>query len=74
MPYTTTDLAAIDRAIASGVRSVTIGSDTVIYNTGDSLMRARQTIINDINRAAAQATKTQRPKARYIVQTGRGYE
>lgn len=66
---------ALNQAIADGVRSVTIGGQTTIYNTTDSLMRARddaQTRLNAQNaRAEPQSTK-QRGRT-YLHYAGRGY-
>jgi hypothetical protein len=74
MSFTQADLTRIDRAIASGARSVTIGDNTVIYNTGDSLIRQRQLIVAELNAAAAATAGKTREKQRYLYQSGRGYD
>lgn len=60
----------LNDAIASGARSVTLGGQTITYNTTDSLIKARDDAIKQLN-----ATK---PKSRfrqtYLYQSGRGYD
>lgn len=73
MAFTTSDLTKIERAIASGARSVTLGDSTVIFNTGDSLIRARELMIKELNAASDALAPVRRSKQRYLVQTGRGY-
>jgi len=41
MAYTEHDLAALDRAIASGRRTVSIADRSVTYNSFNELLRAR---------------------------------
>lgn len=42
-------LELLNNAIARGVRSVTIGGQTVIYNTTDSLVKARDDVQKQLN-------------------------
>ncbi len=44
MAFTQTDLDAIDRAIASGELSVSVGERRVIYRSMDELMAARSLV------------------------------
>jgi len=66
-----TNVKSLNAAIASGARSVTLGGQTVTYNTTDSLIKARndqQALLN-----AALATK-RRPRQMYLYQAGRGLD
>ena len=62
---------SLNRAIASGARSVTLGGQTILYNTSDSLIRARDDRLAELN--ALRATK-RRPRQTYLFQNGRGYD
>lgn len=64
-----TQIAALNDAIAAGVRSVTLGGQTVIYNTTDSLIAARNDLQNQLNEAVAGP----RPRQYQAVYGGRGY-
>ena len=73
MAVTQADLDNLNAAIASGVRSVTLGGQTVIYNTTESLIKAR----NDLQaQLAAQnaAQNAARPRQSYAFYAGRGYD
>ena len=65
------DLAALNTAIRSGVRSVTLGGQTVIYNTTDSLIKARNDVQASLNAAVVD---TPRSRQSYAVYSGRGYD
>jgi hypothetical protein len=69
MAVTQTDIDNLNAAIASGARSVTIGGQTVIYNTTESLIKAR----NDLQTQLKQQTQTRRKKQSYLFHAGRGY-
>lgn len=72
MAYTQQDLENIERAIADGVRSVTIGGQTTIFNTTDSLIRARDHIRDEL---LAEAQRAQRRSRRTMLyHAGRGYD
>ena len=77
MAVTQADVDALNRAIADGVRSVTIGGETTIYNTTDSLIRARDDMVRQLAAldAAAAAAAGQRVRGRrtYLHYAGRGY-
>lgn len=74
MAVTQSDVDALNRAIADGVRSVTIGGETTIYNTTDSLIRARDDMARQL--AAQNAVAAGRPKPRRTLWffAGRGYD
>lgn len=65
------NIDALNRAIATGTRSVTLGGQTVIYNTSESLMKARDDQQRQLNALTAQTNR--RPKQSYLFQNGRGY-
>lgn len=74
MALTQRDLDELNKAIASGVRSVTIGGETTIYNTTDSLIRARDDMVRQLAEQNA-ATSGVRPNRRtYLYHGGRGYD
>jgi hypothetical protein len=64
------NIAALNSAIAKGVRSVTIGGQTVIYNTTESLIKARDDAQDQLT--AALPRRTRRRQAA-LFQNGRGY-
>lgn len=66
-----TNVKSLNAAIASGARSVTLGGQTITYNTTASLIAARDDQIAQLN--AASATK-RRSKQTYLFQSGRGYD
>jgi len=69
MAVTQADIDALNKAIASGARSVTLGGQTIIYNTTESLIKARDDLQKQLN---AQTTP-RRSKQVYLFQNGRGY-
>lgn len=70
MTVTQADIDNLNAAIASGARSVTLGGQTVIYNTTDSLIKARNDLRNELS---AQARAQRRQRQTYLYQDGRGY-
>lgn len=70
MAVTQSDIDNLNAAIASGARSVTVGGQTLIYNTTDSLITARNDLQNQLNK---QNQVARRPKQTYLFQNGRGY-
>lgn len=74
MAVTQADIDALNSAIKAGVRSVTIGGQTVIYNTTESLIKARNDMQATLNAQNAQATGKRRHKQMVLVQVNRGYE
>lgn len=73
MAVTQADIDALNEAIASGVRSVTIGGVTTIFNTTDSLIRARNDLQAQLNALTAQTTGKRKVKQTLLFQNGRGY-
>lgn len=71
MAVTQADIDNLNAAIAAGVRSVTVGGQTVIYGTSESLIKARDDLKNQL---AAQTATTQRPRQSYAFYAGRGYD
>lgn len=70
MAVTQSDIDNLNAAIASGVRSATVGGQTVIYNTTDSLIKAR----NDLQAQLTAVLETPRaPRQTYAYFGGRDY-
>lgn len=68
MAVTQTDIDNLNAAIASGARSVTLGGQTVTYNTTASLIEARNDLQKQLN-----ATR-RKPRTRQLIYGGRGYQ
>lgn len=71
MAVTQADIDNLNAAIASGARSVTLGGQTLIYNTTESLIKARDDMAKQL---AAQTAAAQRPRQSYAFYAGRGYD
>jgi len=63
-------ISSLNQSIASGVRSATVGGQTVTYNTAASLIAAR----DDFQRQLNGLTGNRRPSQFYGFQNGRGYD
>lgn len=73
MAVTQADVDALNRAIADGVRSVTIGGETTTYGTIESLIKARDDMRRELA-AQTAATAGKRPRRRTLwFFAGRGY-
>lgn len=70
---TQTDIDALTAAIAKGVRSVTVGGQTVIYNTTESLIKARDDMQALLSAQANQAAPQRRHKQVLLFQVDRGF-
>lgn len=70
---TQADIDSLNRAIASGTRSVTIGGQTVVYNTTESLIKARNDAQTQLNAQTAQLTGKRRSKQTLLYQASRGF-
>lgn len=70
MAVTQADLDNLNAAIASGVRSTTLGGQTVLFNTTESLIKARNDLAAQL---AAQTNAARRPRQSYAFYSGRGY-
>ena len=69
MAVTQSDIDNLNTALATGVRSATVGGQTVTYGTVDALIKAR----NDLQRQLTAVTlPTPRPRQTYVVYAGRG--
>lgn len=73
MPVTQADIDSLNQAIADGVRSVTIGGETTIYNTTDSLIKARDDMRRELQMATAAETGQRRSRRTLVTYAGRGY-
>lgn len=73
MAVTQQDIENLNAAIASGARSVTLGGQTVIYNTTESLIKARDDLLRQMHADAAVTAGKRRPKQSYAVYAGRDY-
>lgn len=67
-------VASLNQMIADGVRQVTIGDQTITYNTTDSLIRARDDARDQLT-AMLQSTAGAggSPRQTQLVYSGRGY-
>lgn len=74
MAVTQQDVDNLNKAIASGARSVTIGGQTVIYNTTESLIKARNDMQAQLNAANGQTQSPRRHKQTQLYYGGRGYD
>lgn len=69
MAVSQSDIDNLNTALASGVRSATVGGQTVTYGTVDALIKAR----NDLERQLRAASFVEpRPRQSYVVYAGRG--
>lgn len=71
MAVTQQDVDNLNAAIAAGVRQATIGGQTVLYQTTDSLIKARDDMRDQLK---AQAGGQKRSRQMQAVHAGRGYE
>lgn len=71
MAVTQADIDNLNAAIASGTRQVTIGGQTVLYQTTESLIKARDDLQKELNKQAAGTTRRSRQLSAYYA--GRGY-
>jgi len=63
----------LTKAIGSGVRSVTLGGQTITYNTSASLIEARDNMVKQIQKQEAAAAPNKRSRQSYAVYGGRDY-
>lgn len=74
MAVTQSDIDALNTAIADGVRSVTINGQTTIYNTTDSLIKARDDMRNELARQEAASSGRRYNRRTLLHYAGRGYQ
>lgn len=68
---TQTDIDSLNAAIASGARSVTLGGQTITYNTTASLIQARDDLLKQLKK---QTATKRRSRQTYLFQDGRGLD
>lgn len=74
MPVTQQDIDTLNLAIRDGVRQVTLGGQTITYNTTASLIQARDDMQTQFNAQQAREA-ARRPNGRTLLYYGgRGYE
>lgn len=72
MPVSQSDIDNLNAAIAAGVRQATIGGQTVLYQTTESLIKARDDMKAELNKVNGGGVKRSRQISAY--HAGRGYE
>lgn len=73
MPFTSTDLANVDAAIASGELAVEVNGKRITYRSVDDLIKARAAILGEIAATgSASAGGTRRGAFRVTFTTARG--
>jgi hypothetical protein len=72
MPFTSSDLANVDAAIASGELAVEVNGKRITYRSVDELKEARTLILGDIAAAGSSAGGTRRGAYRVTFTTARG--
>ncbi len=63
----------LNKAIGSGARSVTLGSQTIIYNTTESLIMARNDAAAQLAAAERSTASVKPSRQNYAVYGGRDY-
>lgn len=71
MAVTQADIDNLNAAIASGTRSATVGGQTLIYQTTDALIKARDSLKEELK---ATLPRTGRSRQNYAYQADRGYD
>lgn len=66
-------LEGLNQAISDGVRQVTIGDQTITYNTTDSLIRARDDVKEQLAEAERSLAARRVPRQTQLYFAGRGY-
>jgi PBP1b-binding outer membrane lipoprotein LpoB len=66
-----TYIEKLTKAIGSGVRSVTLGGQTITYNTATSLIEARDNMVKQLRAQEAADSPTKRSRQNYAVYAGR---
>ncbi|WP_416819950.1 phage head-tail joining protein [Delftia tsuruhatensis] len=64
---------ALNKAIARGARSVTLGGQTITYNTTESLMKARNDMQAQLAAAERAASSQKVSRQNYAVYGGRDF-
>lgn len=74
MAVSQNDIDALNKAIASGERQVSIGGQSITYQTIDSLIKARDNLKGELARETLAAAGTPRPRQTTMVYGGRGFQ
>lgn len=73
MAVTQADIDALNRAIADGVRQVSIQGQTTVYGTPESLIKARDDAQAQLNLQSLKTAGKQQNRRSYLYYGGRGY-
>ena len=73
MAVTQEQIEELNQAIADGVRQVTLGGQTVTYNTTDSLIKARDDLVRQLAEQQARDAGRRANRRTYAYYGGRGY-
>ncbi|MEP6587130.1 MAG: hypothetical protein ABJA84_00030 [Polaromonas sp.] len=71
MAVSQTDIDNLNQAIATGARSVTLGGQTITYNTTQNLIAARNDLQAQLD--AQSPERKRRRRQTLLYQSGRGY-
>lgn len=75
MPVTQADIDTLNQAIADGVRQVTLpGGQVTIFQTTESLIKARNDMRDEMQRAQAVAGGRRKNRRTLLSFAGRGYQ
>ncbi|MQR02334.1 phage head-tail joining protein [Glaciimonas soli] len=74
MAVTQSDIDSLNAAIASGTRQVTLGGQSVTYQTTESLIKARDNLKQELVNQQAVAGGAVRSKRSMLYYVGRGYD
>ena len=66
------DVDRLNQAITDGVRSVSVGGQTVLFNTSQSLIAARDDAVLRLNALKAGQSPRRVPTRTYLYYAGRG--
>lgn len=73
MAVTQADIDALNAAIASGTRQVTLGGQTILYQTTESLIKARNDLQAELRKQNEEAAGKKRSRQTLAYHAGRGY-
>lgn len=73
MAVTQAHIDALNEAIASGTRQVTIGGQTILYQTTASLIEARNDLESKLRAQAERMEGKKRSRQTLVYHAGRGY-
>lgn len=73
MAVTQAHIEALNEAIASGTRQVTIGGQTILYQTTESLIRARDDLEAKLRKQSELLEGKRRSRQTLAYHAGRGY-